>query len=85
MYVKLRFRTGHESLYQCDRFFINPTTGSFTHADITLESNHPEGCVSIGSLDRTQLDIFVMNDQGKTIETYWAAVAPAPPPTYPAA
>jgi hypothetical protein len=76
MFVKLVFHDGRASLYQCDRFFIAPVPGSYTFSEVTLESNHPNGSVSLGQLDRTQVNIFVMNDQGRTIESYWA---PAPP------
>ena len=80
MFVKLQFRDGRESIYQCDRFFSIPVPVSAIHyipgsVDVSLESNHPNGSVHLGQLDRSRMSIFVMNDAGKTIETYHAVPA----------
>jgi hypothetical protein len=76
MYVKL-VRVGEaESVYECDRYFIRPTNeaGFF---DITLESDREWGYVYLGAIDRTKTSIYVMNNDGKTIEHYAPVVAQA--------
>lgn len=73
MYVKIVRPNQGDSLYECTRFFIEPCSEGperFTHSIVTLESTNPLNNVYIGALDRTQVEIYVMNDQGKTIERY---------------
>lgn len=76
MYVKFMFHPdGREALYQCDRFFLSPIPGSYDASDVHLESNHPNGSVTVGAIDRREVSIYVMNDQGKTIESYPSRVS----------
>lgn len=71
MFVKFMFHPdGREALYQCDRFFLSPISGSYDASDVHLESNHPNGSVTVSAIDRREVSIYVMNDHGKTIECY---------------
>jgi hypothetical protein len=74
MFVKFKSLDNRESIYQCDRFFLTPHPES-SLGEISLEADTPPpngSCIHIGELDLTTVSIFVMNDQGRTIETYWA-------------
>ena len=76
MYVKI-VRGPNDGIYECHRFLMSPVEGTFRDSNVTLESNQPNGSVSL-IVDRTSADIYVMNADGRTIERYLCL--PPPPP-----
>lgn len=72
MFIKVK-HTARESLYECDRYHINPTENDDVFI-ITMEKDSPgNGAISL-EIHKTQLDtaIYIMNQEGKTIDTVFS-------------
>jgi len=71
MVIKLLFTEDRLSLYECERFLMTPILDRPAHIDeqrLSMES--ATGSVTV-EIDRSDVDIFVMNDEGRTLERYW--------------
>lgn len=56
--------------YQCDSYIVEPVSGSLDEWTITLERYGSELAISTTyKITDTKLRIYVLNDQGKTIDT----------------
>lgn len=75
MFARIIWRdTGHSSIYECSRVHLNTLTNEMPgdHKDdgkFIVDFEGPIGCVSV-ELDKKTCELYIMNNEGKTIDTY---------------
>jgi hypothetical protein len=63
----------HASVYECDRYHINPVKGRPFEFTITMEGRKT-ACASYSTTEK-DLGIYAMNDRGQTFETIFRSPA----------
>ena len=63
-------------IYECDRVFLRPTTEGPNgtpprehDVEVNMESNGPGGSITL-VLDKQTTELYVMNENGRTIDSY---------------
>mgnify|MGYP001115795795 CR=1 FL=1 len=68
--------TGHATLYECDRVVFNRLLKD--DETITVDFESEKDCVTT-ILDRRASELYIMNDEGKTIDSYqWFSYEKSP-------
>lgn len=61
-----------ESLYECSRLHVRPTIdpGGVRERSVFFDMEGPTECVSIAFPVGTGVQVYVMNNEGKTVDRY---------------